>query len=211
MTTKLAAHPIEAFDDALVALENAMSAVTEASRALRSVPIARNAAELFEPLQALRDATSDAGARFARSLLNADLPRLAVVRPTQLLSSESQSTMISLNSNTPGLATIELALYGLDLRSPGSSSSPAFRKVGAASGRFLLDVERLDGPATLVVTIQASADGSTGWSTVGTFTSRTTPGQESISVPTGAYIRATYAITGTNALGAKFQVLAELS
>lgn len=64
-----------------------------------------------------------------------------------------------------------------------------FLSVGAASGTS----------PTLDVTIQQSPDGSTGWTTVGSFTQMTGTGSQEIRVtPTQPYIRVAYTIAGTS-------------
>ncbi len=52
---------------------------------------------------------------------------------------------------------------------------------------------------TLDVTVQQSADGSTGWSTIGTFTQMTGTGAAEIRVnPTQPYVRVAYTLGGTS-------------
>jgi len=64
-----------------------------------------------------------------------------------------------------------------------------------------LDVTAASGTnPSLTVTVEESANGSTGWATRASFTARTTTGSQTIPLPrvNHAFMRATWTITGTS-------------
>lgn len=63
-----------------------------------------------------------------------------------------------------------------------------------------LHVASVSASDSILVTIEDSATGSSGWATIGTFASKSAPGAESINIPgtVRRYTRAVYDVTGTD-------------
>lgn len=108
-----------------------------------------------------------------------------------------------LQAQTDGFANFGVSLHDLTAETADSSSAAYDGGAATAAGGFAhLHVTAFSGFSGVVVTIEDSANGSSGWAAIGTFTTvaGTTGERIALSSAVRRYLRATWDVTGTGSI-----------